>query len=175
MSSPFVAEIRMFGCNFAPTGWAQCNGQLLPISQNTALFSLLGTTYGGDGKSTFGLPNLQGCIPMQQGQGAGLSLRDLGETAGEDSVTLLQTEMSSHAHGAQGFANAGGQNPGSTTTWSDPNQRGLTAYTASSAQNVTMNPLALSVTGGSLPHNNLMPYLVVNFCIAMQGIYPARS
>src|SRR5207244_4282572 len=101
MSSPFVAEIRIFGFNFAPKGWAFCDGQLLAISQNTALFSLLGTTYGGDGKSNFALPNLQGCAPLQQGQGPGLSLRDLGETGGEQTVTLLQTEMPSHSHTAQ--------------------------------------------------------------------------
>src|SRR3979409_537950 len=101
MSDPFVAEIRMFAGNFAPTGWAQCNGQLLPISQNTALFSLLRTTYGGDGKSTFALPNLQGSTPLHQGQGPGLSLRDLGEIGGEQNVTLLQTEMPAHSHGVQ--------------------------------------------------------------------------
>src|SRR5499433_1331869 len=100
MSAPFVAEIRIFAGNFAPTGWAFCDGQLLPISQNTALFSLLGTTYGGDGKSNFALPNMQGNTPMQQGQGPGLSLRDLGELGGEQSVTLLQTEMPAHAHTA---------------------------------------------------------------------------
>src|SRR6478672_2032176 len=111
MTSPFVAEIRMFAGSFAPTGWALCNGQLLPISQNTALFSLLGTTYGGDGKSTFALPNLQGCAPMQQGQGPGLSLRDLGETAGEQAVTLLQTEMPQHAHTAQAAAATGLNDP----------------------------------------------------------------
>src|ERR1700742_2668729 len=102
MSNPFVAEIRIFAGNFAPTGWAQCNGQLLPISQNTALFSLLGTTYGGDGKSTFALPNLQGSSPMQAGQGPGLTLRDLGETGGEQTVTLLTTEIPAHAHVLQG-------------------------------------------------------------------------
>src|SRR2546421_6569630 len=101
MSNPFVAEIRIFAGNFAPKGWALCDGQLMPISQNTALFSLLGTTYGGDGKSNFALPNLQGCAPMQAGQGPGLSLRDLGETGGEQTVTLLQTEMPAHSHTAQ--------------------------------------------------------------------------
>src|ERR1700730_2267685 len=108
MSNPFLAEIRIFTGNFAPKGWAQCDGQLMPISQNTALFSLLGTTYGGDGKSTFALPNLQGCAPMQAGQGPGLSLRDLGETAGEQTVTLLQTEMPAHSHGAQGSSTGTG-------------------------------------------------------------------
>jgi microcystin-dependent protein len=174
MASPFVAEIRIFGFNFAPKGWAFCNGQLLPLSQNTALFSLLGTTYGGDGKSTFALPNLQGSAPMQQGQGAGLSLRDLGETGGEQNVTLLQVEMPTHSHTAQGYPSAGGQGP-TNNTWSDANQRGISAYAPSSAQNVLMNPLALSVTGSSFPHNNMMPYLVLNFCIALQGVFPPRG
>src|SRR5262244_4542601 len=102
MADPFVAEIRIFPFNFAPKGWAFCDGQLLPISQNTALFSLLGTTYGGDGKSTFALPDLQGSAPMQAGQGPGLSLRDLGELGGEQTVTLIQTEMPAHAHTAVG-------------------------------------------------------------------------
>src|SRR5215510_7968748 len=101
MGNPFVAEIRIFPFNFAPKGWAWCDGQILPISQNTALFSLLGTTYGGNGTSNFALPNLQGCAPMHPGQGPGLSLRDLGETAGEQTVTLLQTEMPAHSHTAQ--------------------------------------------------------------------------
>jgi microcystin-dependent protein len=174
MASPFVAEIRIFGFNFAPKGWAFCNGQIMPISQNTALFSLLGTTYGGDGKSNFALPNLQGSAPLNAGQGPGLSLRDLGEIGGEDNVTLLQTEIPAHAHTAQGYPNAGGQGP-TNNTWSDANQRGISQYTSSGAQNVQMNPLALSVTGSSLPHNNLMPYLVLNFCIALQGIFPPRT
>src|SRR5689334_24387445 len=139
MSNPFVAEIRIFTGNFAPTGWAQCNGQLLPISQNTALFSLLGTTYGGDGKSNFALPNLQGSAPMQAGQGPGLSLRDLGEMGGEQTVTLLQTEMPAHAHTAQGVAGAGGQGPGTNTTWSNANQRGISAYAPKAANNVSMS------------------------------------
>src|ERR1700748_1317283 len=111
MSDQFVAEIRIFAGNFAPKGWAMCNGQLLPISQNTALFSLLGTTYGGDGKSTFALPNLQGSAPMQQGQGPGLSQRFLGEQAGEQSVTLLQTEMPAHSHGVQAATGVGANDP----------------------------------------------------------------
>ncbi len=176
MSSPFLAEIRIFGFNFPPRGWAFCDGQLMSISQNTALFSLLGTTYGGDGKSTFGLPNLQGSAPMHSGQGPGLSQRFLGETGGEQTVTLLQTEMPAHAHGAQGFSGAGGQNPGPADTWSDANQRGITTYAPSNANgaNVQMSPLALSIAGGDQPHNNMMPYLTLNFCIALQGIFPAR-
>src|SRR5258707_11419656 len=123
MSNPFVAEIRIFAGNFAPTGWALCNGQLMPISQNTALFSLLGTTYGGDGKSNFALPNLQGSAPLQAGQGPGLSLRALGEIGGEQNVTLLQTEMPSHSHGVQG-ASPGGQ-PGPTNNAWASGQKGL--------------------------------------------------
>ncbi len=176
MSSPFVAEIRIFAFNFPPKGWAFCDGQLMAISQNTALFSLLGTTYGGNGVSNFALPNLQGLAPMQQGLGAGLSLRDLGEQGGEQTVTLLQTEMPSHPHSALGFPNAGGQGPGPANTWSDANQRGISAYAPSGAlNNVQMNPFALSIAGGSQPHNNMMPYLTLNFCIALQGVFPPRS
>jgi microcystin-dependent protein len=173
MSDPFVAEIRMFGFNFAPTGWAQCNGQLLPISQNTALFSLLGTYYGGDGKSTFALPNLQGSVPLHQGQGQGLSERFLGEQSGAQFVTLLVSEMPAHTHVMQ--ANA------APATLNAPDTgRGLArssggnVYKSGSNPNTQMAFQALSPAGGSLPHNNLMPYLVVNFCIAMQGIFPQR-
>jgi len=175
MSNPFVAEVRIFTGNFAPKGWALCDGQLLPISQNTALFSLLGTTYGGDGKSNFALPNLQGCSPMQAGQGPGLSLRDLGETAGEQSVTLLQTEMPQHAHTAQAAAATGLNDP--TNNFWGSGAKGFGAiYSASApATNVQMSPFATSVSGGSLPHNNMMPYLGLTFIIALQGVFPARS
>jgi microcystin-dependent protein len=175
MSSPFVAEIRIFAGNFAPTGWAQCNGQLMPISQNTALFSLLGTTYGGDGKSTFALPNLQGSAPMQAGQGPGLSLRDLGETGGEQFVTLLQTEMPAHIHTAQA-ASTGGITTPAANTWGGALKGHAGSYSASAAPtNVQMGPFGTSVSGGSLPHNNMPPYLCLLFIIAMQGVFPPRT
>ena len=180
MSSPFVAEIRIFGFNFAPTGWALCNGQLLPISQNTALFSLLGTFYGGDGKSTFALPNFEGSVPMNQGQGAGLSDRVLGETSGSQTVTLLTSEMPAHNH------NFVGSSDSATTITSSGNQvaNGFTGNFQGNVQakmystanpNATMNFAAISVAGASLPHNNMMPFITLNFCIALQGIFPPRS
>lgn len=169
MSDPFVAEIRIFPFNFAPKGWAFCDGQLLPISQNTALFSLLGTTYGGDGKSTFALPDLQGSVPMQQGQGQGLSLRDLGEMSGVESITLLQTEMPVHSH-TLNTSNDDGNNtqPGARYTG-----RGNALYGAV-ANVVNMGFQMIAPAGGGLPHNNMQPYLTLNFCIALQGIFPAR-
>lgn len=175
MANPFVAEIRIFPFNFAPKGWAFCDGQIMPLSQNTALFSLLGTTYGGDGKSNFALPNFQGSAPMHQGQGPGLSLRDLGETGGEETVTLLQTEMPLHPHSANADSGGGSANDPTGNVWAATviGRQGINVY--GTAAGTTMNPLALSVTGGSLPHNNLMPYLVLNFCIALQGVYPPRT
>jgi microcystin-dependent protein len=174
MTEPFIAEIRIFGFNFAPRGWAFCDGQILPISQNTALFSLLGTTYGGDGRTVFALPNLRGSTPLQPGQGPGLSFHDLGETGGEPEVTLIGAEMPAHTHIAQGYAGAGGQGP-TNNAWADPNQHGISVYASSSSQTAPMSPQALSLNGGSQPHNNMMPYLVLNFCIALQGIFPPRS
>jgi microcystin-dependent protein len=175
MSNPFVAEIRIFTGNFAPKGWAQCNGQLLPISQNTALFSLLGTTYGGDGKSNFALPNLQGSAPMQAGQGPGLSLRDLGEIGGEQSVTLLQTEMPAHSHTAMAAAGTGLADP-TNNVWASGAKGFGNVYSPSvAASNVQMNPFATSISGGNLPHNNMMPFLGLTFIIALQGVFPARS
>jgi microcystin-dependent protein len=177
MSNPFIAEIRIFPFNFAPKGWAFCNGQLLPLSQNTALFSLLGTTYGGDGKSTFALPNLQGALALQQGQGAGLSLYDLGEQTGGDLVTLLTSEMTSHNHTVEAdfdHFNAKATSPNGAVLVNDsPNLTFANAPPAPTLQ--TMNPTMISVAGGSQPHNNLMPYLTLNYCIALQGVYPPRS
>jgi microcystin-dependent protein len=176
MSNPFLAEIRIFTGNFAPKGWALCDGQLLPISQNTALFSLLGTTYGGDGKSNFALPNLQGCAPMQAGQGPGLSLRDLGETGGEQTVTLLQTEMPSHSHTAQGSTGSDQTTPVNNAWASGAKLGGGNLYVPTNPQtNVQMNPFATSIAGGNLPHNNMPPFLGLTFIIALQGVFPARS
>jgi microcystin-dependent protein len=176
MANPFLAEIRIFPYNFAPKGWAMCNGQLMPISQNTALFSLLGTTYGGNGKSNFALPNLQGCAPMQPGQGPGLSLRDLGETGGEQTVTLLQTEMPAHNHSLQAFAGRGANTnaPGPTVTLSSSQGNYVYDSTAPNPP-AQMNSGVLAPSGGNQPHNNLQPCLTLNFCIALQGIFPARS
>jgi microcystin-dependent protein len=181
MSSPFVAEIRMFGFNFAPTGWAQCNGQLLPISQNTALFSLLGTYYGGDGKSTFALPNLQGSVPVNTGQGPGLQEWFLGQQQGSDTETLLTSEIPAHNHNMNARNLVGQTDTPSATaipsngTWQSGNQIGVVQQYTTQAIDSQGSPLAITVTGGDQPHNNLMPYLVVNFCIAMQGVFPPRT
>jgi microcystin-dependent protein len=176
MSDPFVAEIRIFGFNFAPTGWALCNGQILPISQNTALFSLLGTTYGGNGQSTFALPDMQANAPMHPGQGPGLSLHDLGETGGSEFVTLLESEMPLHNHNiATHNLDAGGlQNPAPAVNLAKSSQGN--AYQTNASANLTQLAFqGLAPAGGSLPHNNMMPFLVLNFCIALQGVFPPRT
>ncbi|HKO59366.1 MAG TPA: tail fiber protein [Thermoanaerobaculia bacterium] len=175
MASPFVAEIRIFACNFAPTGWALCNGQLLPISQNTALFSLLGTFYGGDGKSTFALPNMQGSVPLNQGQGAGLSAYFLGQQSGSESVTLIQSEIPAHSHfwrAASDIADNSLPDPNKVVTLSN---NGFAYAPAGTTPAVNFNAQMLSVAGSSFPHNNMQPYLTLNFCIAMQGVFPPRS
>jgi len=172
MSEPFLGEIRMVGFNFAPRGWALCNGQILPIAQNTALFSLLGTMYGGNGQTTFALPNLMGRAPLHFGQGAGLSNRSQGELAGEERHTLINTEMPAHNHlvncNNEGATSArpAGQVPGPAGA--------NTIYSATSDGN-TMNPQMVGQAGGNQPHNNMQPYLVVNFVIALEGIFPSRN
>lgn len=175
MADPFVAEIRIFPFNFAPKGWAWCNGQILPLSQNTALFSLLGTTYGGDGKSTFALPNLQGRSAMHPGQGPGLSLYFLGQEGGSDTVSLLESEIPAHSHSL--MANA---NPANLATPSSARSLARAspgnAYKAPAGQALTpMSDNALSPAGGDQPHNNLMPYLTLLFNIALQGVFPPRT
>lgn len=174
MSAPFVAEIRVFAFDFAPTGWALCNGGLLPISQNTALFSLLGTVYGGDGKSTFALPNLQGAGAIGVGQRSGGREWFQGEETGTDAVTLLQSEIPIHSHTLQAATDPADQaGPAATRSLarSAPGQ----AYRAALDNPVTAAFEALSPTGGSLPHNNVPPVLTLNFCIAMQGVFPPRQ
>ena len=175
MSDQFVAEIRIFGFNFPPVGWAFCNGQVLPLSQNTALFSLLGTTYGGDGKSNFALPNLQGSVPLQQGQGPGLSLYDLGEQAGQTSVTLLSSQLPAHTHALECSTAVGDQrSPVGHVPAVPPAQRGQNFYADAAGTKPAMNTSLLASAGGNLPHNNMPPYLTLNFCIALQGVYPSR-
>lgn len=173
MSSPFVAEIRIVGFNFPPRGWAFCNGQLLPLSQNTALFSLVGTIYGGNGTSNFALPNFQGNAPMFYEQGPGLSLYDIGETGGSQTVTLLQNQMPPHNHNYTA-------RPTPTTPQSSPVGMGFARsnslpYSPTANASQSMGGTAVQPNGGSLPHNNMMPYLTMNFIIALQGIFPPRS
>jgi microcystin-dependent protein len=176
MSNPFVAEIRILSCNFAPVGWAFCNGQLLPISQNTALFSLVGTFYGGDGKSTFGLPNLQGMAALGMGQGPGLTDRLIGETGGETTVTILQTQMASHTHSGNCVSGPGNSNSPTGNVWAEDGEtRGKKVYATAIDGTTQMNTGTLTVNGGNQPHNNLPPYLVLNFVIALVGVYPSRN
>ena len=172
MANPFLAEIRIFAGNFAPTGWALCNGQLMPISQNTALFSLLGTFYGGDGKTTFALPDLQGSAPMHQGQGPGLSQRFIGEQAGEPAVTLIQTEMPAHSHALNGTNQLQNLPDPQNHTLARANAN---AYVQNPAGFTQMNGLAIGITGDNLPHNNMPPFLTLTFIIALQGIFPPRG
>ena len=177
MADPFVAEIRVFPFNFAPKGWAFCDGQLMAISQNTALFSLLGTTYGGDGKATFALPNLQGRVPMHPGQGPGLSLHDLGETGGSDTVSLLISEIPAHSH------NVGANNLNTNQTGVAAGSAPGRAVQSGAAQNIytttaadtQFHPQVIANTGGGQPHNNDMPSIALNFCIALQGVFPPRT
>jgi Microcystin-dependent protein len=171
---PYVGEIRLFAGNYAPRGWALCNGQLMSIQQNTALFSLLGVVYGGDGKVTFALPNLQGRAPMHWGQGAGLAPRDLGEIGGEPSLTLLQTEIPAHNHLANAQS-ASNKEEAQGDVWANagaPGRGGFQYY--SDKVDVPLSPMAVGVTGGSQPHNNMQPYTALNFIIALEGVYPQR-
>jgi microcystin-dependent protein len=175
MSDVFVGEIRIFAGNFAPQGWALCNGELLPIAQNTSLHDVVGNAYGGDGVTTFALPNLQGSAPLQQGQGTGLTSRNLGETGGEQTVSVIESEMSPHSHSAQAAANANGVSKDPTNrVWSTSSYiRSQTPLYKASGDS-SMSPAAVSQAGAGQPHNNMMPYLAITFIIALQGISPAR-
>jgi microcystin-dependent protein len=176
MADPCLASIRIFPFNFAPKGWAFCDGQLLPISQNTALYALLGTTYGGDGKSTFALPNFQGNVPIHWGQGPGLSEYVLGQQSGSESLTLIDSEMPAHIHNAQwATQQVNTENP-TNAVWTDVAPAGsMGAYSTVAAPTTPMNVMASGITGGNLPHNNMMPTLTLNFCIALQGVFPPRG
>ncbi len=173
MSEPFIAEIRIFAGNFAPRGWAFCNGQLLPIAQNTALFSLIGTTYGGDGRTTTALPNLKGRAPMHPGRGPGLTARRLGQRGGTETVTLTEAQMPGHTHTLSA-------RPASAST-SDPTNNyfaaltGANFYSTDASSPQAMAAGLLQAAGGSQPHGNLQPFLTLNFIIALVGLYPSRS
>jgi microcystin-dependent protein len=176
MADPFLAEIRVFPFNFAPTGWALCNGQLLPISQNTALFALLGTTFGGDGKSTYALPGMQGNAPVHAGDdpAPGLTERFPGEEGGSEFVTLLQSEMPAHAHSMLASLGEADLTAPSPLNVMAESTGGFAYKSGSPGTQVTLAAQALSPSGASFPHNNMMPYLKLNFCIALQGVFPPR-
>lgn len=173
MSDQFISEIRVFPFNFAPLGWAQCNGQHLQISQNTALYSLLGTTYGGDGMTTFGLPDLQGSVPVSAGQGHGLTERQPGEKAGSAAVALSPPEMPSHTHTLNVTSALATERQPSGQVFAQGD--GISAYGPNTEATTVFYPSTISYAGNSQPHNNLMPYLTVNYCIALQGLFPQRQ
>jgi len=179
MSNPFLGEIRMFGFTFAPKGWAFCDGQILSIQQNTALFSLLGTTYGGNGTTTFSLPDLRGRSPLHFGQGPGLSDYSLGQVAGEENVTLISTEMPSHNHLANARSSEADSlepnSDGGFATTPDAIYSGLPEVDTNGAIKGLMSPFALTFTGQNVPHQNMPPYTVINYSIAIQGVFPSRN
>ena len=175
MAEPYLAEIKMVSFNFAPRGWALCNGQLLPINQNQALFALLGTTYGGDGRTTFALPNLQGRAPVHAGQGAGLPDFVLGARSGQETVSLNSTHMPAHAHTLQASATPASANDPAGNVLAKKAKFGVDMYHDDTGAVAQMSASALSPVGGSQPHDNMQPYLALNFVIALQGIFPSRN
>jgi microcystin-dependent protein len=174
MGNPFLGEIRMFGGNFAPTGWALCAGQLLAIADadNTALFNLIGTTYGGDGQDTFQLPDLRGRVPVHVGQGTGLSSHTLAETGGVESVTLTVNQIPAHTHAVQARAGAGTSDRPDGRVWAAPSEPSAKLY-ASGAPDASMNQALIKAVGGSQPHENMSPFLAINFIICLSGVFPA--
>ncbi|MDR7316995.1 tail fiber protein [Brevibacillus nitrificans] len=173
MGEPFLGEIRMFAQNFAPKGWAMCNGQLLPINQYQALFSLLGTTYGGNGQTTFALPNLKGRAPVHYGQGTSLSHIPLGDMRGEEAHTLTISEMPAHTHTVNVSSGAAQKVSPSGSFWAA--RENSYATVDSSIPDMGLSPIAVATAGGSQPHQNMQPYTVMNFCIAIEGIFPSRN
>lgn len=170
---PFLGEIRMFAGNYAPQGWALCDGRILQIAQNQALFSILGTTYGGDGRSTFALPDLRGRVPVNAGNGPGRTARPFGSSGGAETVTLTANQMPNHTHPAMGSSNAASQYSPAGQVWA--NETSGTAAVYNNTPNTAMHAQAIGATGGNQPHENMPPFLCVNFIIALEGIYPSRS
>jgi len=179
MSEPFIAEVKMWGCNFAPRNWAFCDGQLLPITSNTALFSIIGTIYGGDGRTTMGLPNLEDRVPMHQGRGPGLSSRRIGESGGSNQVVITEAELPSHDHIVSGVAEDGTSGlPDANLLMGQDNVSAdeVISYTSTEAVfNAQLAPESVSSSGQNQAHENRQPFLGVNFCIALQGVFPSRS
>ncbi|HEX3681338.1 MAG TPA: tail fiber protein [Bryobacteraceae bacterium] len=173
--NPYLGEIRIFSGNFAPKGWAMCNGQLLAISSNTALFSLLGTYYGGNGTSTFALPDLRSRLPVHQGQGQGLSPYNVGQNGGNESLTLNTQQLPRHNHNVATFNGPGNSQHPSGSVLASTTDANDKPYTSAAGDGTTLNPAAISFNGSSQPHNNLQPYLCMTFIIATQGIYPPRN
>jgi microcystin-dependent protein len=172
MASPYIGELRLFGGSFAPYGWALCNGQLLSIAQYSPLYQLIGTTYGGDGVNTFGVPNLQGRFPIHQGQGNGLQNYVLGQIAGSETITLQGSQLPPHSHQAVG--SSGNSTPPANATWGSSGAA-QNSFGPGTSANAVMNPACIGLTGGNQPHDNMTPYLAITFIIALEGIYPSQT
>ena len=175
MGQPYIGEIRMFGFSFPPVGWANCNGALMPISENDALFTLIGTTYGGDGQSTFALPNLESRIPLHQGTSPGGNTYQMGETAGVEEVTLTVNQIPIHSHTAVGTSVAGNSSSPTNNVWAPNADTGIVQFTPGANTTGNMGNGSVGPAGGSQPHENQMPYLAINFCISLFGIFPTQT